>query len=121
MVGEHLAQNLVLGFCSASAERDHGDRRPQPAGGADGLNHRAWTRGADPVCAHRIVGRLQVALAQVLDVGIEHRRELVARFGGHHDFAGPGKRREARGEIGVTAVDVLIVGDEFSHLHAHAQ
>ena len=64
---------------------------------------------------------LEVALPEILDVGVEIRRELVAHIRRRHDLSRSGEGCEPRGQVDPTAVDVALVDDDVADLDAHPE
>ena len=64
---------------------------------------------------------LDVARAQVFDVGVQHRNELVANVRRHHDFARTGQRGKPCREVDATPVDIVLVRDKLADVRAHAK
>lgn len=113
---------MVLALVRAFDERNDGDRRAQlrHRHGA-GLDHGAWSWWADAIGADRLLHVLEIARAQILDIGIKHRGELIADIRGHNDFARPCEARETRGKIDSRTIDIVAVRDHMTGMQAHTQ
>ena len=106
---------------AARGEGDDSDRRAKLAAHRTRRDHRPWTRRAYAVRAHRMRRRLDKAFAEIFDIRVQHRSELIAHLGGNDDFARTRQSREARSEIGAADGDIRVVGDKFADLHTHPQ
>ena len=81
-------------------------------------HHRLRSRRADPVGAHRLGNAADVAVAQILDIGVEAGRQAVAHVLGDHDLARPGQAHEPGREVDAAAEDVVGLDDDVAHLDA---
>ena len=120
-ISEELAEHIVGRAAARAAGRDHSDRGAQVFGQIAALDYRLFAGRADTERTHRLLHVLDVALAQIFDVGIERRRQLVAHVGRNDDLVRPRERGQAGGQVDTVAVDVVFVGDQRADVHADAQ
>ena len=118
LVGQQLAQHITRRLQRARPERDDSDRRVQVFGQVAALDDRLFARRADAKRANRLLHVLDVALAEVLDVGIERGRQLVAHVGRDNDLVGPRQRGQTRRKIDPVAVHIVFVGDQLGDVDA---
>ena len=106
-VGEQIADSLVLVVGEQVRERDDCDGRLQGGAVAAGRRNAAPVqRRAQPVSPNRPVDVLQVAIAEILDVGIEGVAEEVAELGGRNGLTGFRQGADPGCQVDADAVDV---------------
>ena len=84
------------------------------------LDHRPWSRRTNAIGADGFMHMLEVTSSQVLDIGIQHRRELVANIGRHNNLAWPRQSRKPGSEINICPVDIMFVGEKVPDMSALA-
>ncbi len=110
-----------VGTQRARAERNHGDRRAQVFSQVAALDHRLLARRTDPKGSYRLLDVLYIALAQILDVGIERRRQLVADIGRDDDLVRSCERRQTSRQIDAMPVDVVLVDYKRADMDSYAE
>ena len=121
LVGQQLAQNISRGLQRARPERDDSDRRAQVFGQVAALDDRLFARRAEPKRANRLLDMLDIALTEVLDVGIERGRQLVAHVGRDDDLVGTGQRHQTRRKVDPVAIHIVLVGNQRADIDADPQ
>jgi hypothetical protein len=94
LFGEHLAEDMMLGRRMPRVERYHGERRSQRLQREACLDHRARAGWTDAVCPPWLLNMREVTIAEVRDVGIEDRRDLIAHPHRDHDLVRTGEARQ---------------------------
>ena len=120
-LGEDLADHAAIIADVAGAEGNDGDRRRQLVEGHCRSHQGLRPRRADPVGADRLGNTFDVAVAQILDVGVQAGREAVAHMLGNHDFSRSCQAHEPGGEIYAATEDVVVLDDDVAHLEAGSQ
>jgi hypothetical protein len=89
LVRDQLAEDVVGRAQRSRPEGNDGYRRAQVVCHVARFDHRPFAGLAEPECPDGLLDMLEITLAQVLDVGIQRWRELVAHIGGHDDLPRP--------------------------------
>ena len=78
-----------------------------------------WNR--QPVDAHGLDDVLEIAIAQIVEIGVEARDDLVHDLDTCHDLIGASDAGQAGGEVDGRTVDVELIDHHFGKVHADAQ
>ena len=82
---------------------------------------RTVTRWPDAVGSHGLRHVLEVAFAEILDIGVEIGGELVTNIGRDDDFARARKGKDSCRPADATPVEIVLIDDHVADLDAYPE